>query len=511
MSRVDDSKSRAAAAKLSVQDAQASERRAAAKVEFEAACTFKGDDNKEHVRRFTRVFWAHQEAVMADRLNTHGMRFMAWLKRYSWGESALFAIGKDGWPRLQDDAARELGIDKRIVSNLVKYYEQRGYMTRDGRKLIPTIAPELGPIPEGEASSQYQEFLEGWNAANATEFEAYEKADATKKRINKLRLSAYKKALADAKQQSPTPATDSKAPPAAGEPATEPATESPTPFELSNRQHEILQAPAAKASSTAELDAALIAESALAKMLYAEIGRLQGTYPESDFARERIDPAKPAHQNLVRTILKIIGPDQEAVVGYVVWVGAEFKGVGHAERARSRAPGSPGGPQGLGFLVRMAEDYARIDRPAKRRRGPSPADRLSEALEIDTEAAGKIWAQCKAAEASITADEVIAVAQGVLDTRKVRSSITGTLLTYVPKAATGGPLKAARERLVKAKVRPDADGELAHRLGWLAAGDAVSEADLAKARKILADPKADEQAIEWAKVTLELGAKAAGE
>jgi hypothetical protein len=101
--------------------------------------------------------------------------------------------------------------------------------------------------------------------------------------------------------------------------------------------------------------------------LFQQIARMQKAYPKSSFSQIPIDPENPEHQNLVNLILKKLGDyDEEFLVGYAVWVEANFKGWGVNVRQgggidpRKRAPGTKDGPASLGLLVNWAEDYARI-------------------------------------------------------------------------------------------------------------------------------------------------------
>ncbi len=152
-------------------------------------------ENQTKGLRFSKDFQSHQEAVMRDPLAAVGERVMAWIKRRSWGEYALFAIRDDGSPALQVDCARDLGIDKRRVSGAVDYLKRRGYVVDDeGRLLYPVISPVLAsPPPKDEKSAEYRTFVEGWKVSHSSDFEELEVALSTVKRIRKVLLSEYKK------------------------------------------------------------------------------------------------------------------------------------------------------------------------------------------------------------------------------------------------------------------------------------------------------------------------------
>ena len=335
-----DSQARAAEATASLSSAQIRQRRAQASVEYESATKNL---------QFTKAFHSQNEAIMRDKLAINGQRFMAWLMRRSWGEYALFAIGVDGWPLLQEDAAHELGLDKRVISSLANYYEKRGYLVRDGRKLIPVIDPALGPVPEKVSRRrEFAAFVEEWRVAHSADFQELEVARSTVSRIRKVILSDYKKSREQAKKAAASLLEIARqAPDPAG-------SQSLTPFQEDQRRHQKLQQPKTKSEKEVkQFDAH--------SYLFGEIARMQKAYPKSAFASDPIEADKPEHQALVRTILKRLGGEnEEYVMGYVVWVAAAFKGLGGGSMARERAPGRVGGPKSLGLLVNWAEDYARV-------------------------------------------------------------------------------------------------------------------------------------------------------
>ena len=85
------------------------------------------------------------------------------------------------------------------------------------------------------------------------------------------------------------------------------------------------------------------------------------------------------HQTLVNLILdRLQTYDEEEIVTYVQHVAFQFKGIGMAgKHVKPRAPGTPNGPDGLGLLVKWAEDWARLNgkpgKPAKGTKGASHA------------------------------------------------------------------------------------------------------------------------------------------
>jgi len=151
--------------------------------------------------QFTRDPNSALEAVMRDPMATNGERFIAWLKRSAWGNYRLHAVRADGEDATQADCATELGIDKTRLSHVVAYHEKRGYLRREGKRLIPVIAPQLGPQPAkpgGPPSTEFSQFLETWKASHATEYAELEAARATLKRIRKVALDDFKKLRAPA-------------------------------------------------------------------------------------------------------------------------------------------------------------------------------------------------------------------------------------------------------------------------------------------------------------------------
>jgi hypothetical protein len=140
-------------------------------------------------------------------------------------------------------------------------------------------------------------------------------------------------------------------------------------------------------------------------------------------------------------------------------------------------------------------------------------EQLSIGLEIDIDAAGRIWTETQSIEPAVTVDEVIALAVGVLGTKKVASSRTGMLIQYVPKAAAAGPLKVARKRLEAVALRPGADPilyaylERIHGEEWRRAQQVE---ETARAKAVLADLESTELGRAWAESVLGEGRQAKG-
>lgn len=345
---------RAAAAALAVEEAAIRQRRADAGAEY------------EHVTeglRFSKEFWTHQEAIMRDPMESYGTRFMAWLKRRSWGEFSLYAIREDGWEATQQHAADELGIHKQRISAVVSYYEARGYLYREGKRLYPVIAPTPPPIDQKVLADRT--FLEYWKVQHVSDFLALKVALAEVARLYKVRRRARQE------WEAKTGTSGTNAPASlletAGRVPEDPAgSKSLTPFQKDERrrrkrktQPQNRPVDGGKQSKAQEYAQAR-------EFVRSEVVRMQKAYPNTEFAHPPFDPdTNPEHQNLIELILKRIGTDQDRITGYVVHVVANFKGWGHGEHSRKRAPGAKNGPYSLGLLVNWAEDYARLDPPPR--------------------------------------------------------------------------------------------------------------------------------------------------
>ena len=143
---------------------------------------------------FTKDFNSAVEALIVDPLATYGQRFLAWLKRRSWGNYRLYAVTEDGDIATQADAERELGVDKRIISNLVRFYERRGYLYREGKAMYPVLSPQFDPnFQKVTRSSDFLEFMESWKVTHSTDFQELEVARSTVERLRKVILSEYQK------------------------------------------------------------------------------------------------------------------------------------------------------------------------------------------------------------------------------------------------------------------------------------------------------------------------------
>jgi hypothetical protein len=306
---------------------------------------------------FTKDFQSRQEALMHDRLATLGERVMAWILRRSWGEYVLYAIGEDGEPAYQRDCARELRIDKRRVADAVDYNKRRGYLLDiPGKKLYPAISPILAsPPPNCKKSGEYRTFLEQWKVTHSSDFQELEVARSTVKRITKVLLSEYKKSKKQVESEKASLLETAKTVPETGQRAAV------SPFEADNLRHQ-----GTPAQPPVDEGAGITAPEA-ADLLLKQIDTMQQAYPDSPFAKPRIDPNNAGDKGTVRRILHELGSrpdgnyDEQHIIGYLVHITAQFKGWGMGGmRKASRDPASPTGPKSLGLLVNWAQDYARI-------------------------------------------------------------------------------------------------------------------------------------------------------
>ena len=145
---------------------------------------------------FTKEFFGHQQAVIADTRNTMGERFMACVRWRAWGQNCLYCVtdtGSDAW---QADFARWLGVDKRRISRLYEHYVERGYLRLEGKRLYPVLNPTLNPdgkSPGPPGLFEDSEFAQWWKVQGPEDFSEYMVLRAEVKRLEKVRLAALKK------------------------------------------------------------------------------------------------------------------------------------------------------------------------------------------------------------------------------------------------------------------------------------------------------------------------------
>jgi len=305
---------------------------------------------------FTKDFQSRQEALMHDPLATVGERVMAWILRRSWGEYVLYAMKEDGEPAYQRDCARELGIDKKQVSNAVAYYQKRGYLENQPKKLYPVISPALSsPNPNCKKSQEFVTFLEEWKVTHSADFQEREVARSTIKRINKVILSEYKKSRELKRKAEASLLETAKTVPETGQRAAV------SHFEADNLRHQ-------KAPAQDPVDeGGVITVAEATSLVMTQIATMQKAFPESPFAKPVIDPRNMGDVGLVHRILHELGSrmdgryDEQHLIGYILHITAQFKGWGlGGSRKSARDPASPTGPKSLGLLVNWAQDYVRL-------------------------------------------------------------------------------------------------------------------------------------------------------
>jgi len=160
---------------------------------------------------YTMDFNASLEALMLNPLLTANERVFAWCKRRAWGNFSDYAVnGINGAPLWQVDCAHELGLDKRIVNNSIRYWKAAGYVRTDGKLIYPEADPVSARTNTEKVthSSDFCEFLECWKQEHPSEFQALEVARSEVRRIKKVILSDYKKSRASSTKGCNSPTTD---------------------------------------------------------------------------------------------------------------------------------------------------------------------------------------------------------------------------------------------------------------------------------------------------------------
>lgn len=144
---------------------------------------------------FTKEFFGHQQAVIADTRNTMGERFMACVRWRAWGQNCLYCVtdtGSDAW---QGDFADWLHVDKRRISSLYEHYIERGYLRLEGKRVYPVLNPCL---PGGTNSTRPNRHLkraafdQWWEVQAPEDFSEYSVLKARLKELEKVRLAAVK-------------------------------------------------------------------------------------------------------------------------------------------------------------------------------------------------------------------------------------------------------------------------------------------------------------------------------
>jgi len=341
---------RAAAAALTKEQAEIRERRAKAQLEYERVTEFQ---------TFSKDFNTALDALMRDELASPAQRVLAYIKRYSWGEYSLWAIGADGHPLYQKHCGERLGLKKRVISKAVAYLQERGYLVKQPKLLYPVIAPQLtAPDPQTKKSKAYATFLDNWKVANAGDFQRWEDARAVDKHFKKVVHAEFRR---DQKSQTRPINGSASLYRSAGEGPKNPQRAVISPFEADNLRHH-----KAPAQDPVEEETGITAPQA-EELVHSQIATMQQANPNTPFSKPAIDRNNPGDVGLVKRILHELGPlkngrfDEQHVIGYLIHISAQFKGftLGGARKA-PRDPSSPTGPKSLGLLVTWAQDYVRI-------------------------------------------------------------------------------------------------------------------------------------------------------
>lgn len=171
------------------------------------AIRYDGDFKQQtaHIA-YTPDFNPAVECIIDDKLATIGERYLAWIKRNSWGRGSSYAVNEDGTPVWQRDAVEALGTTKQRISATHNYLVKRGYLRDELKILYPVVSPQLGPDPLKSPDSpdflDYESFLADWKVTHSPDFSELETAreirkvaDSKVKTIERRMLQDYKKWL----------------------------------------------------------------------------------------------------------------------------------------------------------------------------------------------------------------------------------------------------------------------------------------------------------------------------
>lgn len=145
---------------------------------------------------YTPAFNKNLLALMANKSLSAAVRIYAWLVYNSWGNRQSFVchlnrgVGARWLPGSQMDCANDLDLDKRIVSEVVNQFEQRGILRKQGgvlvldhkaRIVVDEGSAEPGPVKQAGRYKAYQ--VETWAALRPGEWTKLSGLRAQKKEI----------------------------------------------------------------------------------------------------------------------------------------------------------------------------------------------------------------------------------------------------------------------------------------------------------------------------------------
>ena len=144
---------------------------------------------------YTPIFNAALEALYNDELQCIECRVLAWFQRYQWGNHSDIPI-RDGQTLYQKDCAADLREDKRRISDAVAFLESQNYLECRGRVVYLIDNPSSREANKKQTqvrhSPDFLEFQEFYKVRHSADFEALEVARSEVKRLQIVRLSAYK-------------------------------------------------------------------------------------------------------------------------------------------------------------------------------------------------------------------------------------------------------------------------------------------------------------------------------
>lgn len=219
-------------------------------------------------------------------------------------------------------------------------------MYRKGKRQYPVIAPQPRFVPKADPTGKWKDFLDHFRVANSATFHEWEIARDAYVPLHKNLMREYKKWREQTTKQRTTLLETARPLP------DQLSSRSGSPFKASNER--------AREKSSQERSKEVGTRFDCRQFLADEIARMQKAYKNTAFAQTPIDRDKPEHEQLLNLIVSKLGNpwDEGYYNAFAMDVAAKFKGLGLLN-SQPRAPGKPGGPEGLGLLVNWAEDFAR--------------------------------------------------------------------------------------------------------------------------------------------------------
>lgn len=148
---------------------------------------------------FTAIFNATMDAYIACPDVPLDWRLLAYVWRYSWGNSSDHCVEKIGGAAIgQQHLAQSFQVDKRRVSDAITNLRILNFVrAKTGHRIVPVDDPSAptaeSPAPSGPAKLLFGEWCEGqWKSAYPADFDELQSAEATVNRIKKVRLGLWR-------------------------------------------------------------------------------------------------------------------------------------------------------------------------------------------------------------------------------------------------------------------------------------------------------------------------------